>query len=205
MSYAPVLQALKHLQGKHDQSTHAHGSGGKVWSGGAPLAHEGPTLTKLEVGAAGERLAMQALSQKYNTQFTTLNIGINNAPIDVGGDHLAVEVKTGLATNSRSAQRWRATIGQPGKAETELIKKMSAGEKAEYNQYKSQRILERKHAMLAELTQIMGGQPVKPMTVGIILHPNGSKGDVYAIPGFHLSLTWQDYAVDSNYLGTFDA
>ena len=81
---------------------------------------------------------------------------------------------------------------------------MSPQEKAEYNQYKSQKILERKNAMLAELTKIMGGQTVKPMTVGIILHPNGSKGDVYSIPGFHLRLPWQQYAVESNYLGTYN-
>lgn len=205
MSYTSVLQVLKHLQGKHDQSTHGHGSGGKVWAGGEPMMYDGPTVSKLEAGAIGEKLAVHALSEKYHTSFTTLNVGINNAPIDAGGDHLAVEVKTGLATNGKTAQQWRATIGQPGKAEAELIKQMSSDEKAEYNQHKSQKIMERKSAMLAELTQIMGGQTVKPITVGVILHPSGSKGDLYAIPGFHLRLPWQTYAVESNYLGTFDA
>jgi hypothetical protein len=50
-------------------------------------------------------------------KFDTVNVGVNNAPIDVAGDHMAVEVKTGLASNGVKSQHWRATIGQPGKAE----------------------------------------------------------------------------------------
>ena len=113
MTYAILL---KHLQGKHDQSTHAHGFSGRMWSGGEPMVYDGPTISKLEAGMAGEKLTIKVLSQKYGANFQTLNVGINNAPIDVGGDHLAGEVKTGLATNGKTSQQWRATIGQPGKA-----------------------------------------------------------------------------------------
>lgn len=176
--------------------------GERVWQG---ERHEptGKRLTRLEVGERGESIASMALSDRYGAEFVSLNQGINNAPIDLGGDHKAVEVKTGLATNSATAMHWRATIGQPGKAEAELLKSMSSKEKRDHNVYKRQQILKRKYDMLTAMSE-MAGDDIEPLTVGIILSEDGTRGDVYEIPGFHQRLTWKDYATDKYYVGTYD-
>lgn len=199
-----LQQATKHLMGQHDQSTHGRGGGAtpKVWDGN-PVSWKGKKLTKLQVGEIGENLAMRVLSEEMGVEFRTLNEGVNNAPIDVGGDHTAVEVKTGLASNGKSAQQWRATIGQPGKAETAALKQMTKEEKRAHNQYKQQKILERKQNMLDEMSQIAGA-PVKGVTVGIILHPDGTKGDVYKFDGFHLRIPWKKAGELGEFMGTFN-
>lgn len=217
VSYAAIIIALKGgagsgnfnhagVPGKVGGSAPGGGHGSasnRVWEGKQHAQAESK-LSKLEVGHAGEKLAMQVLSEKMGVPFGTLNVGVNNAPIDVGGDHTAVEVKTGLATNGSTAQHWRATIGQPGKAEAELISQMSSEEKRQHNAYKYEQIMKRKNDMLAELTKQAGGEEVKPLTVGIILSADGKRGDVYMIPGFHLRLPWKDYATDEYYAGSYD-
>lgn len=208
MSYKSIITALKGGAGSGNfghsgRPGHIGGSASaRVWAGVQQEAGN-VKLSKLDAGAAGEQLAMRVLSEQYGVPFKTLNVGINNAPIDVGGDHTAVEVKTGMATNGPSAQHWRATIGQPGKAETELLKSMSVEDKRALNQYKYEQIMRRKNDMLAELTKIAGSE-VKPITVGVILSPDGKRGDVYIIPGFHLRLPWKDYATDEYHAGTYD-
>lgn len=196
---------VRHLGGKHNQKLHSGGGGSatpKVWDG-KPVAWEGKKLSKLQVGEIGENLAMRVLSEQMGVEFKTLNAGLNNAPIDVGGDHTAVEVKTGLASNGRSAQQWRATIGQPGKAETAALKQMTSEEKRAHNQYKQRKILERKQAMLDEMSKV-AGTPIKGATVGIILHPDGTKGDVYKFDGFHLRVPWKKANELGKFMGTFN-
>lgn len=174
----------------------------RVWQG---KAHPGKTkMSKLETGARGEAMAMESLEAESGVGYGTLNVGVNNAPIDAGGDHEAIEIKTGVATNSSSAQGWRATIGQPGKEETARLKKMSAPDKKEYNRIKSEKILERKRDMLNKMSKL-AGKPVKPYMVGVILSPDGKRGDVFKVPGFHLSLRWKEHATSKNYIGTFKA
>ena len=175
---------------------------GRVWTGAQqPKAEK--KLTKLSTGATGEGVAMRALEEKIGASFSTLNTGVNNAPIDVAGNHTAVEVKTGLSSNGKSAQHWRATIGQPGKEETELLKQMSSKEKKEHNTWKRAKILERKHDALKEMSKVAGAE-IKPATVGIILSPDGKTGDVFFIPGFHQRLSWKQYATDKYFIGTYD-
>lgn len=182
--------------------------GGRVWGGAQHLAAAGPSESgagqaRLQTGQIGEKLAMRVLSEKLGVPFETLNVGINNAPIDVGGDHTAVEVKTGLATNGPTAQHWRAMISKPGKKEQALMDQMTKDEKKAYLKYKDQQTLQRKNDMLKQLTEIAGSE-VKPLTVGVILSADGKRGDVYMIPGFHLRLPWKAYATDEFYQGSYD-
>ena len=173
----------------------------RVWTG---EQHEGEaTVNKLETGAIGEGIVMDVLSQLHDVPFGTVNVNVNNAPFDVSGDSLAVEVKTGLATNGKSAQHWRATIGQPGKAETELLKQMSAEEKRAHNERKMQAILDRKHALLHKMSE-EAGREIHPMTMGLILSGDGKRADVFAFDGFHLRLPWNKYATPEHFLGTYD-
>ena len=174
--------------------------GQRVWQGKQIKGQK--TITKLQTGTIGETLAAQALEDKFGVPFSSLNEGINNAPIDIAGDSRAVEVKTGVATNGITAQHWRATIGQPGKQEAALIAQMTKPEKRAHNIYKSQQILARKNEMLSAMSEIAGVE-MKPATIGIILSPDGKRGDVFFIPGFHLRITWRDGAIEENYLGTY--
>jgi len=188
--------------GKRGGSAPGSGGSSKVWDG-QQVKHEGSKLNKLETGASGERLAIQVLSKELGSGFHNVNEGINNAPIDVAGDHMAVEVKTGLSTNGVTAQHWRATLGQFGKKERQLVDSLSKDDKKEYLMFRRQQIMERKYSAVAKMSEIAGGT-VKPFTVGVILSPDGSKGDVYMVPDFHLRLTWKTYATDEYYVGTFD-
>lgn len=210
MSYLSLIIALKGgsgsgnfgHSGRPGKIGGSGSGGGRVWQGAQHEAGD-VKLSKLQVGAIGEELAMKALSEKFGVPFETLNVGVNNAPIDVAGDHLAIEVKSGLATNSSTAQHWRATIGQPGKEESELLKQMTSEEKRAHNSYKYEQILKRKNDMLNQLSEIAGSE-VKPMTVGVILSADGKRGDVYAVPGFHLRLPWASYATPDYHLESYD-
>lgn len=197
---------VKHLPGQHDQSTHtpkkyAKGAG-RVWGGEQVDAK--PTVSKLRTGAVGEDIAMRALGDMLGAEFQTVNVGLNNAPIDVVGNHTAVEVKTGLASNGKTAQHWRATIGQPGRVEREVIAQMTADEKRVHHARKRKAIMDRKVMMLADISK-EAGAPIRGMTVGVILAPDGSRGDVFVVSGFHQRLPWKDYATDRYYLGTYKA
>jgi len=201
--------------GHSDQKVHAgraRGSGDitggpvppaqRVWQGDAH-ARSAERPSKLQTGEIGERLAMHVLAERHGQPFNTLNEGLNNAPIDVAGDHRAVEVKTGLASNGKSAQQWRATIGQPGKVETELLKQMTSGQKKVHNTRKAKAILDRKNKMLKELSEAAGA-PVKGQTAGVILSPDGKRGDVFLMEGFHLRQSWAAAATEENYVGTYE-
>jgi hypothetical protein len=173
---------------------------GRVWAG---KQHEGGSeLSKLQTGSIGEAATIDVLSQLYGVEFGTVNVNVNNAPFDVAGDSLVVEVKTGLATNDKSAQRWRATIGQPGNAESELLKQMSAEEKRAHNERKLQAILDRKHGLLDKMSKD-AGHPIKPMTVCLIMDGEGKQADIFSFDGFHLKINWSQ-ATDEQYLGTYD-
>lgn len=191
----------RHPKGSDRGGEFAPKGGGRVWSG--TQAKGKNKVSKLEAGERGEKVAAKVLEEEIGAKFETVNVGVNNAPIDLAGDHMAVEVKTGMATNGPTAHHWRATIGQPGREETALLKIMSAEDKRKWNIRKSQLILTRKKNMLQRMSREVGGK-VKPMTVGVILSPNGKKADVFFIPGFHLRLPWNQYATDDYYMGTYD-
>lgn len=173
----------------------------KVWNGEPEQAES--TLSKLETGAIGEDLVIALLSDEHGIPFGTVNQGVNNAPFDVAGNGYAVEVKTGMATNGKTAMHWRATIGQPGKAEQALLKQMSSEEKRAHNQWKEGEILRRKHALLDQMSK-EAGKPIKPLTIGVILSADGKRADVYRFEGFHLYLPWKKYATDEHYVGSYE-
>lgn len=172
----------------------------RVWQG---KKHEQKRqLTNIQTGNIGEEMAAKALQDKLGTEFSTLNQGITNAPIDIAGDHTAVEVKAGPASNGRSAQHWRATIATEGKKERELVRMMSKTEKREYNRYKQQQVFERKEKLVREMSELAGAS-IKPATVGVILTPDGKRGDVFYFEGFHARIGWNK-AHEGEYLGTYE-
>lgn len=173
----------------------------RVWTGKQSPKSK---LSKLNTGMIGEKLAQKAMSRHFGKGFETLNIEQADAAADLGNKTIVIEVKTGLSSNSKSAQHWRSTIGEPGEDEKRLLSGMSDGVKNNHNRRKDKKILERKRNLLRKLSS-RGNRRVKGYTVGIILSPGGSRGDVFLIPGFHLRLGWNKYATDKYYIGTYKA
>lgn len=157
----------------------------RVWQG-MPMVWSEAKPSKQAVGSLGEKLAMQILAQKTGEPFEQVDTSRNNAPIDIWGDGMAVEVKTGLATNAYKSMHWRATIGQPGKEEMAAVEKLSKEEYKKHQDWKYKQILHRKHSLLADLNKAVPGRKLKGMTVGIIMHPSLEKADVYLMEGYHL-------------------
>jgi hypothetical protein len=160
-------------------------------------------LSKLETGSLGEEIAVAYFRDHVGIKdVRSINVGRNNAPVDAVGDHTAIEIKTGLVSNSKSAQQWRATIGQPGKEETEWLRKASREEKATWNEKKAQAILDRKIAALKELSKELGVN-MKPKTVGVIIHADRRKADIYVFDGFHHRIGWTSDLAKKSYVGTY--
>ncbi len=194
--------------GKRGDTKKSRFTGGKVpfenrvWKGERyPYPDKKPS--KIVYGALGEELAMFVLGELSGDEFSSINVGINNAPIDVAGDHLAVEVKTGMAYVGPKSQMWRASIGEMGKQEKETYKRMDKAQKREYNKWKQSEILRRKNDIVARMSEELG-EPIKGITMAIIMTPDLKRADVFRLEGFHISASWKKYATEDNYIGTYE-
>ncbi len=157
--------------------------------------------SKLEVGELGEQLVAGFLKAKGKRDVKTLNVKVNNFPVDLAQDHSAIEVKAGLISNGKSAQHWRATIGQPGKAEQAWLKKASKEEKAAWNAKKAEMILARKQKALDQLSKRLG-RKVKAKTYGVIINTDKRTADIHEFEGFHLRIPWNSAQAKAGYRGT---
>jgi hypothetical protein len=160
------------------------------------------TPSKLEVGKLGEQIVTQYLKDQGFTDARSLNVNVNNFPVDLVQDHQAIEVKAGLVSNGKSAQQWRATIGQPGPKEAKWLARASDRAKAAWNEKKQQAILDRKQAVLKQLSKDLG-RTVKGSTMTVILNPDKKTADLYRFSGFHLRIAWNSDQAKSGYVGTF--
>jgi hypothetical protein len=158
-------------------------------------------LSKLESGALGEQIAIAYLQSKGMKDARTLNVQRNNFPVDLVHDHGVIEVKTGLVSNGKSAQQWRATIGQPGKKEAAWLKTASKEQKAAWNRKKQQAILARKQKAVDEVSKQLGKR-VKASTMGIIINPDTKRADIYVFKGFHLRVAWNSPQAKKAYVGS---
>ncbi len=158
-------------------------------------------MSKLEVGALGEKLVIAYLQANGKPGAKTLNVKINNFPIDLIQDHGAIEVKAGLISNGKSAQHWRATIGQPGKAEAKWLAQASAAKKAAFNEKKAQAILDRKQKALDDLSKSVGHK-IKAYTYTMIINPDTKRADLYRFNGFHLRISWNSPQAKAGFLAT---
>jgi hypothetical protein len=158
-------------------------------------------LSKLETGKLGEAIVighLQHIEGKSDAKPAATNR--NNYAVDVEQDHTGIEVKTGLVSNGKSAQHWRATIGQPGEKERAMLEKMSPAKKAAWNQRKAAAILDRKNMALKDLSKKLGSA-VKGATMMSIINPDTRTADVYRAPNFHLRISWSN--ADKYYLGSY--
>jgi hypothetical protein len=159
-------------------------------------------ISKQTAGAIGEHIAVAFLKGEGIHDAAPLNTRTTNFPVDLIGDHILVEVKTGLISNQKGAQHWRATIGQPGKKETEWLKTASKEDKAAWNKRKNQEILARKNKVLDDMTKKYGTK-IKAKTLTTIINPDTHTADVYLFEGFHSAIRWNSDEAKKAYQGTF--
>jgi hypothetical protein len=159
-------------------------------------------LSKLEAGALGENIAIAYLQSLGLKDARQINTDKPNFPVDLIGDHGVYEVKTGQVSNSRAAQQWRATIGQPSKATTEWLKTASPEEKAAHNRRKSAEIMERKNKVVEEYSAEIG-QQIKPHTITLILDPDRGIADVFVYDGFHSRIGYTGPEAKKAYVGSY--
>jgi hypothetical protein len=178
---------------KHGDLTHTteralHGSGG--------------TLSKQETGQLGEQLAVRYLKGLGFRDARVAETARNNFAVDLVEDHHAYEIKAGLAGVSRSAQQWRATIGQPGKQESAWLARASAAAKLRWNDRKRALILARKQAAVQELAR-RTGRAVEGRTMALIIDHRRRIVDVHVFDGFHLRIGWNSPQAARAYRGSF--
>jgi hypothetical protein len=160
-------------------------------------------MPKLKTGEVGEKIALQYIRDKMKlSDAASLHVKTaNNFPVDLIGDHELFEIKTGLASNGKTAQHWRATIGQPSPEETERLRRMSPEAKRGYNQRKSDAIMQRKAQAMREFSKKLGKQ-MKGRTVALILDPDEKVADIYVFKGFHARIAWNSPQAHAGYAGS---
>jgi hypothetical protein len=168
---------------------------GKQEGGNKPIA-------KSDTGKIGERIVMHHLKHKGHEGVHALNSEKNNYPVDVATRHHLIEVKTGLTSNNHKSHHWRATIGQPGKHETEWLKKASPKAKAAWNKKKTDAIMSRKNDALKEHSK-KHGVKMTGKTYGVILHHDKKVADVHEFHGFHHRIAWNHPDTHKSYVGSY--
>lgn len=159
-------------------------------------------MNKLETGATGEAAVISYLKMHGIADARPLNLHTTNFPVDLIGDHQLVEVKTGLVSNGPTAKHWRATIGQPGKVESAWLATASKEDKSNWNKAKQQAILDRKHAVLQDMSKEHGVQ-MKAKTVTTILNPDTKTVDLFVFDGFHSRIPWDSDQAKAGYVGSY--
>lgn len=166
-----------------------------------PNHHKWPPMSKLETGALGEKIAIE-YSRANGKNAVPMNSDQNNYAVDLMDDDGVIEVKTGITWNSPSARQWRATIGQPGKKESEWLKTASEEDKRAWNIEKQRMILERKEQARREVEQEIG-RPVAAKTLTMIIDPDRKLVDIFEFDGFHLRIGWNSEAARYGYKGSY--
>lgn len=173
---------------------------GPAFSGKQETLSSAPS--KLATGALGEKVATSFLRDHGLKDAAALNLKTNNFPVDLVGDHQLYEVKTGLVSNGTTAQQWRATIGQPGKAETAWLAKAGPEAKAAWNAQKAQAIIDRKTAAVRAFSKQLGTK-VTGRTIGVILNTDKKTADIHIMVGFHSRVGWNSALAKASYVGTY--
>ena len=168
---------------------------------GSPIPNK-TKISKQTLGAIGEQIAIAYLKQFGIKDAKPLNVKTTNFPVDLIGDHMCVESKAGNVANSKAAQQWRATIGQPGKKETEWLKIASKEEKREWNKKKAKAIMDRKHKVLYDMSKKYG-TTIKAKTITTIINPDTRMADIFVFEGFHSRISWTSKDAQEAYAGTY--
>jgi hypothetical protein len=111
--------------------------------------------------------------------------GGNHYAVDVYADHIAVEMKGGQVSNSKSAEQWRIKYGQ----EPKFMASWSTEKKQEYRQALATKCLKDKEKARQWLEKDRGVK-VQAVTYTAIVNPDTRHVDVFRFNGYHLRLSW---------------
>ena len=142
-------------------------------------------LSKQETGRLGERLAMD-----YLRGARPLNLERSNFPLDLIKGSTVYEVKAGLVSNQPDNQKWRLTIGEPGKKEAAWLAKVTPEVKAAWNARKQRLITQRKQRLVTELSRRLGKE-IKLKTLTMIINPDQRAADLFEFEGVHDVIRWR--------------
>ena len=157
-----------------------------------PLEHQ---LTKQETGRLGERLTVQYLRQHGFKDARYLNHVKPNEAADIIADHLVIEAKAGLVSNSTGAQKWRSSIGGVTKKEREMMARMTPERRKAYNLRKARDIMLRKQELMAKTARQLH-HDVRGGTFGWIIDTDRHVADLYRFEGFHKRVGWHGRKVN---------
>lgn len=152
---------------------------------------------KTRTGKVAEGIVKQHL-QRIGQQVSGGSLTVNNFPIDViAFDKTTktwgiIEAKGGLITNTRGAQHWRLTAGEPSKAVQAWLKTASEAETAAYHAGEAGRILARKKAALKIAGELFPDATVKAREWTVLVEPtpHGATVHLYAFDGWHRRIGW---------------
>jgi hypothetical protein len=121
-------------------------------------------------------------------------------PLDLMGDKMLIELKTGLSSVGKSAQQWRTTFST-SPAEKKLLKKMSPARRTEFYAKKQQEAYDRKGQAHKDIEMAVG-QKLSAHTMGVILNHDKGLADLFMIPGYHQRVGWNQEQTKKGYMGT---
>jgi hypothetical protein len=160
-------------------------------------------LSKQDRGKIGENVIIGYLQQHEGMKDARhANTKKNNFAVDIAYDHKLVEGKAGGIGNTKKAQQWRLTIGEPGKKEKAALRGMTAEQKRVHNARKEQAILERKAKAKADAEKILGFK-VQPRTMSIILDHDRRVAHLYSFDGYHPRIDWTSDQARKGFVGAF--
>jgi hypothetical protein len=161
-------------------------------------------LTPQETGRIGEASVHAYLRTFAGLKDTiALNADKKGQSIDLFGDSMAPEVKTGLCSNSVKAQQWRITfsIDLDSKAGREF-KALKPDQQKAWREKKQRAALKRKLTLLKKLSQ-EHGKEIQPVTITGIVNPDIKTIDIYKFSGYHQRLDWNSPEAQKAYVGSF--
>jgi hypothetical protein len=160
-------------------------------------------LSKSDTGKLGESIAVEWLKSQGFKDARVMNLDRNNFPVDLIQDHEVYEVKAGLISNGKDAQKWRLTIGEPGKKEKEWLKTASPEDKARWNARKAEMIVERKAEVVRELSKRVGTK-VRLRTLTMVIDPDTNRADIHVFDGSHPIIRWTSGLSNNAYKETVE-
>ena len=158
-------------------------------------------LTKPQQGDLGEAIVISYLKASGFQDADTLNFGRNNFAMDLVHDHEVIEVKTGMASNTSDAQKWRVTLGEPGPKEKQWLKTATPEQKAQHNAKKAVAAMERKMKAIREVERKTKGK-LKFSTLCLIVNADTKTADLYRFQRLHGAIRWRSPKAQQGYVGS---
>lgn len=189
----PILNHADHPGAKHGSRVRIRPTTDRAIGDNLKPVELKTKLGKYETGRIGEAAVMAWLRTIPETaDAQALNAGKTNEFNDLFADHKSIEVKSGLASNSKSAQQWRITFSMDISAKAvEAYNAMSPKEKTVFNEKMQQEAMKRKIDGLKAISEKKGFE-IKPVTITTIINPDTRVVDIFETEGYHQRIGWRN-------------